>query len=115
MTSLAQKFRHLKNIKYICRCDTCQTIFFQTSYPRLPAVFPHAQVQPAKWYLKAGRHWIETGKHHLVRVWLISETENLREILFDVSSKWIHDLSQHPEWTDRILLAELDSLETVAL
>lgn len=114
MAALAQKLKHLKKISYICRCDTCQEIFFETSFNELPAVFPHQQAKPKKWYIKAGRHWLENGKHHQINIWLINEAENLREILFDISGNWQSLLSYHSEWTDEVLLAELDKMETIA-
>lgn len=114
MEALAVKLEHLKKIRYVCKCDTCQQIFFETTYDQLPAVFPHQQVQPTKWYVRAGLHWLETGKEHQIRIRLISETESLNEILLDISAKWHQDLSAHPEWTDPILKKELETLERIA-
>lgn len=114
MQALAQKLGHFKKIRYVCRCDTCQEIFFEMCFTELPAVFPHLQAKPAKWYIKAGRHWLKTGKEHQIRIWLINEEENLREILFDISGQWSSLLAYHSEWTDEILSRELDRLERIA-
>lgn len=114
MTALAQKLEHFKKIRYICRCDTCQEIFFETSFTQLPAIYPHQQAKPTKWYIKAGRHWLKSGKEHQINIWLINEAENLNEILFDISGNWSSLLSYHSEWTDEVLLRELDNMEKIA-
>ena len=96
---------------YVCKCETCKKVFFETNLKALREMTFSGKWkpdQPMLWYIQAGRHWV-ANKFHSIRVLSINPDHRER-LIMDLSAEWRRG-SKGYGFTDAAMLNELDYLE----
>ena len=120
--------------EYVCQCDTCgDKVFFKVPLIKLKRLIGWDEDKETwqqkwnpmnqKWYLEAGRHWVETLQlkdkepfaDHQIRIYVTQKKERVAvNLVYDVSKALRTGLKRQPKSlrTKEALLKELKYLET---
>jgi len=103
-------YRHLDDLLYLVICDSCGEVFLKESFQQIrQEIADGLWDRPFRWYVTAGRHWLQNSGH-MVRVYMVESVR--RSLVCDLSAQWISGLREG--MTKEALAGELDFLEEQA-
>lgn len=128
--------------EYIVQCETCQEVFLKITlrelkervdYNEQTGDWNHSTWTPKKqkWYIQAGKHWVETLLLTKGETWKIHDTMHKikifmvhmdgavlkADLVFDLSEDWWQGLLKEPKTSQskEAMLKELEYLEKTAI
>jgi len=113
---LQRKHKVLKELLYICRCDTCKKIFYEATLEHVQERLLNGSWDPEVpdlWYVSAGRHWVAMP-FHSIRVVVEDPKTGDSTLIKDLSREWSEG-KKRKGLTNYQLLEELDRLENMVL
>jgi hypothetical protein len=117
---LQRKYPHLDQLHYVCRCETCNLVFFDEPVSKVQEMLksgdwdPH-QAASQLWYIQAAKHWVPQT-FHSVRVYVTLRGD--RTLVKDLSAEWTAQMPQQKKMIkkgisfEQAMLNELDFLES---
>lgn len=87
---LKKKHPSLKELFYLCSCETCGKVFFEETLERVQQMLLSGEWDPfvpMDWYLEAAEHWLK-GKYHSIRV-VVKDRFGDQTLVKDLSKEWL--------------------------
>lgn len=123
---LQKKYPHLDQSHYVCRCETCNAVFFDELISKVQEMLKSGEWDPRQaasqlWYIQAARHWVPQT-FHSIRVYVTHEGD--RTLVKDLSAEWTAQIPAQKRTVEKLnqvkkqkvtfeqaMLNELDYLE----